>query len=185
MKGSPAWYYAFWARDYAALRKELAEVTDINGASGMDFRGFDATFLWWTACSFDRCLRATQYVLDAGADPNQPWHFDTNADPPLPRTWVPRTVLQYMEQLDPRGHDSVTWEFAQLLIRHGARYEGTMFEFWVKQQHEKNRAVVWCFANVLPQGARDIAFDFLGRFQELPWGEFPWPPAAKRTRVKY
>jgi len=174
MKGSPAWFYSFLRKDYAALRKELGEVTDINGASGMHHRGFEATFLWWTACSFHRCLRAAQYVLDAGADPNQPWHLDGT-----------RTVLQYKEQIDPRGNDSGTWEFAQLLIRHGARYEGTMFEFWVKQQHEKNRAVVWCFANVMPQGARDIAFDFLGRFQELPWGEFPWPPAAKRTRVKY
>jgi hypothetical protein len=60
-------------------------------------------------------------------------------------------------------------EFAQLLVKYGAHTYGTCAAAFVKQQRASDYAIVWCFANVLPPGARDIAEEFLKRYDELSW----------------
>jgi len=175
----PKWFAAMQKRDLALLRGELRKVPDIDkewyAAPGW------CTYnpLGWAAFMFRGDLEMLQCVIDAGADLSHTCRsfFDSS--------YTFHTILEYTETLI-IDYDAL--QVARVLVKNGARYKGTEFESWVKQQHENNCAIAWCFANVVPPGARDIGFDFLERFQELPWEPRTWPwvttTKKKKKRLK-
>lgn len=161
MNGSagPAWLRAMQLGDVAALRKELLQLPDINDAWFAARNAPSFNLLGWSLFYDTRDNRILRCVLDAGADPTQSC-----------RSGAFTNVLTFMYGGPHREiinqHERCT---AQILILSGAPYRGTVFEYFAQYHYKKSYAVVWCFAHVLPQGARDIAFDFLKRFDELPW----------------
>ena len=160
MSGAPPWLRAMQLEDVAALRKELLQLPDINTAWFAALNAIEYNPLGWAMFFDTHHCRILRCVLDAGADPSKSCcsHSFTNILFFIPS----QGIVSHHERI-----------VAQILIQKGAPYKGTAFEPFVKQQSAKNYAAVWCFAKVLPLGARDIAFDFLKRFEELSWGDTP------------
>jgi hypothetical protein len=161
----PPWFQAMSREDLGKLQEELCKLPDINETWYAAPGWCTYNPLGWAAFKFHYDLRIMQCVLDAGANPNLTCRLFFGHVPP---------ILQYLEKDFDYLHESDDGlQIAQVLIKNGADHSMTRFGKFVYQQHQKNYAVIWCFANVLPLGAKDIAFDFLKRFEELPWGELP------------
>lgn len=162
----PPWFQAMSREDLGKLQEELRKLPDIDQAWYAAPGWCTYNPLGWAAFKFHYDLRIMQCVLDAGANPNVSCRLSFFGGVP--------PVLQYLEKDFDYLHEfDDALLIAQILIKNGADHRTTMFGKCVYQQHQKNYAVIWCFANVLPLGAKDIAFDFLKRFEELPWGELP------------
>lgn len=149
----PAWFWALQKGDLALLRGELRKVPDIDKEWYAIPGWCNYNPLGYAIFYHGATLAKIQCVLDAGADPDKPCVFGNS----LP-------ALNYME-----GGGGYNLEFAQLLVKYGAHTYGTCAAAFVKQQRASDYAIVWCFANVLPPGARDIAEEFLKRYDELSW----------------
>jgi hypothetical protein len=157
---APGWVRAMQAMNFEALRAELGVLPDVNAAfwSGLSFMPAYNP-LGWAVLGYDH-HSLVRCVLEFGADPRVPCLQDSA----LP-------VLRLMDGHE--GRSILVTEFtrliARLLVDHGAAFEGTTFEPVVLRHRACCHAVVWSFAHVMPPGARDIAFDFLKHYEELPW----------------
>ena len=152
----PAWFQAMKKGDLVTLREELRKVPDINeewyGLSASKYFAYNP--LGYAIFYHGATLAKIQCVLEAGADPDRPCEFGNS----LP-------VLHYMERY-PLERGGYNLDFAQLLVKYGAHTYGTCARGFVKQQRASDYAIIWCFTNV---GARDIAEEFLKRYDELSW----------------
>jgi len=155
----PAWFQAMKNGDLVTLREELRKLPDIDNEwyalSASKWSAYNP--LGYAIFYLGASLDTLQCVLDAGANPDKPCVFCNS----LP-------VLDYMERY-PLERGGYNLEIAQLLVKYGAHTYGTCARAFVLRQRASDYAIVWCFASVLPPGARDIAEEFLKRYDELSW----------------